>query len=130
MRDLVSNIGPAVSIAPDGNRTATVEGSGVDLRGFNSAAVLFQFAAVTDGTWTPAIEESDDNVSFTAATSDAVLGTLTAVTSASDETVQKAGYRGGKRYIRATITETVASTTGAKFAALVVKGHPASAPVA
>lgn len=130
MRDLVSNVGPVASIAPDTNRTATTEGAGVDIRGFESATVLFQFGVVTDGTWTPSIEESDDNVSFAAAPAGAVLGTLTAVTSSSDETVQKAGYRGGKPYIRAVVTETVASTTGAKFAALVVRGHPHVAPVA
>ncbi len=129
MRDLNSNISPAVSIAPDGNRTATVEGAGVDLNGFESASILFNFGTVTDGTWTPSVEESDDNVTFTAAAAGAVLGTLTAVTSANDEAVQKAGYIGGKRYVRAVVTETAASTTGAKFSALIVRGHPASAPV-
>jgi hypothetical protein len=130
MRDLISNIGPAVSIAPDGNRTATTNGSGVDLKGYESAAVLFQFGTVTDGTWTPSVEESDDNITFTAVAAGDLLGTLSAVTSSTDEAIQKASYIGGKRYVAAVVTETVASTTGAKFSALVVRGHPHSVPVA
>lgn len=130
MRDLSSNIAPAVSIAPDADRTATTNGSGVDLRDYDSAAVIFHFGAVTDGGWTPSIEESDDNSTFTAVDSSEIVGTLSEAVAASDNTIQKASYIGSKRYIRAVVTESTASTTGAKFSAIVVRGNAAQRPIA
>lgn len=130
MRDLSSNIGPASSIEPDGNRTATTNGTGADLQGYNSAAVIFHFGVVTDGTWTPSVEESDDDSSYSAVASTDLEGSLSAVTSSNDQATQKVSYIGTKRYIRAVVTETAASTTGAKFSAVIVRGRPHLAPVA
>jgi hypothetical protein len=126
-RDLHNAISTAVSIAPAANRTANTNGTGVDLAGFRSAVALVQFGTVTDGTWTPTIEESDDNSSFATATD--ISGSFTATTSANDETVQEVSYTGTKRYIRVVVTETVASTTGALFSALIVRGDPITKPV-
>ncbi len=125
MRDIVNNLGPAAALAPAA-RTASANGSGIDLRGFGSAMVLFQAGAITDGTHTPSVEESDDNVTFSAVSGADLEGTLAAM---SANTVQKVGYRGGKRYIRAVMAVTGA-TTGGLTAATVVRGHPAIAPVA
>lgn len=129
MRDLSSNIGPAVSVAPDGDRTASVNGSGVDLRDYDAAAVLFYFGTVTDGGWTPSVEESDNNSDFTAVAAADLVGALSAVDDTGSDTIQKASYVGSKRYIRAVVTESTASTTGAKFSALVVRGNAAQRAV-
>lgn len=125
-RDLHNAISTAVTIAPAANRTATTNGTGIDLAGYRSAVALVQFGVVTDGTWTPTIEESDDNSSFATATD--ISGSFTATTSSNDETVQEVSYTGSKRYIRVVVTETVASTTGALFNALIVRGHPITQP--
>lgn len=125
-RDLHNAISTAVSIAPAANRTATTNGTGIDLAGYRSAVALVQFGTVTDGTWTPTIEESDDNSSFATATD--ISGSFTATTSANDETVQEVSYTGTKRYIRVAVTETVASTTGALFNALILRGDPITKP--
>ena len=129
-RDLVSNILAALSIAPAANRTATTEGTGVDLRGFDSAAVIFNFGVVTDGGWTIGIEESDDDSTYTAVAADDIIGTPVEVVDSTDVRTYQLGYRGSARYIRAVVTESTASTTGALFSATVVRGDPLQAPAA
>lgn len=128
MRDLKSNISPAVSVAPAANRTATVNGTGVDLKGYDSAVAVVHFGAVTDGGWTPSIDDSDDNVTFGAVAAANLVGAFTEAVAASDDTVQYVGYIGTKRYIRVTVTESTASTTGALFSAAVIRGNPHIAP--
>jgi hypothetical protein len=127
-RALHANISAAVTIAPAANRTADTNGSGVDLAGYRSACALVQFGTVTDGTWTPKLQESDDNSTFTDVAAADLSGTFTATTSSNDETVQEVSYLGTKRYIRVAVIETVASTTGALFNALIVRGSPLTAP--
>ncbi|MFZ5762840.1 MAG: hypothetical protein ACOY8P_07950 [Thermodesulfobacteriota bacterium] len=126
MKDLKSNIKPEVTIAPAGNRNASVNGTGIDLQGFHSAAVTFAPATITDGTHTPKLQESDDNSTFTDVAAADQLGTLAALAS---DTVQTVGYKGGKRYIRGVVT-VAGATTGGIYAAMVIKGHPDLAPTA
>ncbi|MEE4384168.1 MAG: hypothetical protein V2J02_19385 [Pseudomonadales bacterium] len=129
-RDLASNISPAHSIAPDADRTATATGAGVDLRGFDSAAAVVHFGAVTDGGWTPKLQESDDDSTYTDVAAADLVGEFVEAVAASDNTVQCVGYRGNARYIRVVVEETTASTTGAEFGAVVVRGDPLQAPAA
>ncbi len=89
---------------------------------------LVQFGTVTDGTWTPKLEESDNNSSWNDVAAGDLSGSFTATTSANDETVQEVAYLGQKRYLRVSVIETVASTTGALFSALIVRGHPITEP--
>lgn len=126
-RDMQNEISAAVTIAPAANRTATTTGSAVDLAGFRSAVALVQFGTVTDGTWTATIEDSDDGSTGWTTVTD-LSGAFVARTSANDETVEEVAYLGTKRYIRVVVTETVASTTGALFNALVVRGAPITKP--
>lgn len=125
MKDQKSNLGAAASLAPAA-RTASANGSGVDLQGFNAATVAFQVGAITDGTHTPSVEESDDNAAFTAVAAADLIGSLANLAS---NTVQRVGYRGSKRYLRAVAT-VAGATTGGVYGALVVLGHPNEAPVA
>ena len=124
-RDLKSNIDIVASLAPAA-RTATASGAGVDLRGYESAVAAFVPGTVTDGAHTPSVEESDDDSTFTAVAAADLLGSLADLAS---NVTQRVGYRGSKRYIRAKITVSGAST-GAVDAALVIRGNAVQQPLA
>lgn len=128
-RDIKNNVDAAHSLEPAVRATGTTNGSGVDLQGYDSAMVLVYFGAYTNGTHTPTLEHSDDNSSFTAAASTDMDGSFTAVSSgAGANTLQRVGYRGSKRYVRAVMT-VASGATGAASAAVIVRGKAASAPV-
>lgn len=127
-RDFNKEISVASSIAPAAALTATTTGTGVDLAGYRSAAVIVHAGVVTDGTFTPSLEESDSSgTGYTAVAAGDLDGTFAAITSATDLNVQEVGYLGSKRYIRVVLTETVAST-GGLITATVVRGNPVTAP--
>ncbi|SBW05841.1 conserved exported hypothetical protein [uncultured Alphaproteobacteria bacterium] len=129
MRDLKNNISVVASLLPAA-RTASANGTSADLNGFGSAVAVVEFGTRTDGTHTPALEESDDGTTFTAAAASDLLGSFTACSSAStDEVVQRVGYIGSKRYIRVAMT-VASATSGALSSAVIVLGHPDFAPVA
>jgi hypothetical protein len=128
MRDLKSNIDAALSLAPAA-RTATAQGSAVDLQGYDGAAALVQFGTWTDGTHTPSLEESDDGSAFTAVVAADLVGAFTAVSgSGGSNSVQRVGYIGRKRYLRAVLTVSGA-TTGALTAASILRGIAHRQPV-
>jgi len=131
MRDMKSNVGAEVSIAPL-LRTTSVNGTGVDLRDYDSATVLISVGACTDGAFAFEVQESDDNSSFSAVSDDNLIGTEPTIDSDDDNTVKRVGYVGSKRYIRVVATETGGSpspATGCAFGATVLLGHPHIAPV-
>lgn len=125
MRDLKSNLDPRTSLAPAA-RTASANGSGVDLQGFDAALISFVVGTITDGTHTPSVEESTDNSVFTPVAATDLIGSLAALASSTNQSV---GYRGGKRYVRA-VSTVAGATTGGVYAAIVVRGRPSQAPVA
>lgn len=100
MRDLKNNLSVSQSLAP-ASRTASANGTGVDLQGKGAAAVVFHPGAIASGTWTPSVEESDDNSSFSAVAAADLEGTLGNLAA---NTIQRVGYKGVKRYIRAVLT--------------------------
>jgi len=124
-RDLVNDIDLQTSLAPAAY-TASTNGQGVDLRGFESAAIAFVAGTVTDGTHTPSVEESDDGSAWSAVAAADLDRSLANLASG---TVQRVGYRGAKRHLRAVLTVTGA-TTGAVATAVVVRGNAAQQPVA
>ena len=134
MRDLHNNIDLAVALntAAISSDTTTV-GNIIDLRGFNSAEFVIQSGTLTDGTYTPLLEEGDiANLSDAAAVVDAdLLGTeaLAVLLSTEDDAVKKLGYIGGKRYVRLSIVST-GTTSGGTVSALAVRGNPTDAPTA
>lgn len=126
MRDLEANLDYATSLAPAGNRTASANGTGVDLQGYDGALVIVAAGTITDGTHTPKVQESDDNSAFTDAAAADLVGTaLVAITTNS---VQKISYVGAKRYIRAATTVSGA-TTGGMYVAYVVRGDASRRPL-
>lgn len=129
MRDMKNNVDAKESIAPV-LRTTSVNGSGVDLRDYESAMMVFHSeAAINDGTHTPKMEESDDDSTYTDVAADDQEGTLAAFDS-SNEGIQRVGYKGAKRYVRGVITVTGSPGTGGIIGAMVMRGMPHAAPVA
>ncbi len=122
--DLKSNADVAQSLVPATRNTDT-NGSGVDLRGYEAAMVVFDTGAITDGTHTPTLEESDDDATYTTVAAADLQG---AFANLSANSVQRVGYIGGNRYIRAQCNSS--GTTGAAYSATIVRGRPHAAPLA
>tara|TARA_R100001244_G_scaffold131380_1_gene104560 strand:+ start:1846 stop:2289 length:444 start_codon:yes stop_codon:yes gene_type:complete len=135
MRDLANRVVPVSSIAPV-VQAADVNGTGVDLIGFNSATVVV--ASGVEGVTLSAsvyfeiiLEDSDDDSTYTAVTASTSVtnGSVSATgvfltLNANGETpqVSEIGYIGGKRYIRAVIDQTGTMGTGTPFSITVIKG--------
>lgn len=134
--DFVSSLGHS-------QRTATANGSEVDLVGFESAQVLIDVSAYTDGTHTFDIQEAPDDGTGSSGTfndvsdSDLLFDTDTAqinnngqlVIDASGDTGQyQFGYIGQERFLRVVTSSVTGTTTGATYGANVLKGHPRRAP--
>jgi len=131
IRDLLRLTQVSTSLQPAARVNGTVNGSTVDLRGYDGAVVTVTFGAYTDGTHTPTLQQSVDGVTFTTC----VFGTdtdgasdLVAVNGAGGaNTVQQIGYIGSQRYLRVVMT-TTGATTGALSSASVILGYPRNAP--
>ncbi len=129
IRDLNDQVDVALSLAPAARVNGTFNGTAVDLRGYDAAMLAVSFGAYTDGTHTPSLQHSDDGSSFAAVGASDVNGSFTAVSSgAGANTVQRVGYIGAKRYLRAVLTVTGA-TTGAVSEASVIRGEPRNRPL-
>ena len=114
----------AEAIAPAAY-TADANGTGIDLQGYDAAMVVFHPGTITDGTHTPKVQESDDNSTWNDVAAADQEGTLSAL---ANNTVQRVGYKGAKRYVKAVVTVTGA-TSGGVYGAEVVRGLPDIAPV-
>lgn len=130
IRDINDQVDSALSLSPAARVNGTFNGTSIDLRGYDSAMMVFNFGAYTDGVHTPALQHSDDGSSFVAVTAAEMNGGLAAVSSgAGANTTQRVGYGGIKRYVRASLVITGA-TTGALSEASIVRGDPRSMPLA
>jgi hypothetical protein len=123
MLDMKNNVAAKSSIVP-AVRNSTVNGTGIDLANRDMAIVVFHSGALTDGTHTPKVQESDDNSTFTDVAAADQEGTLAAITA---NAVQWVGYKGKKRYIRAVVTSS--GTTGCAYGASMIVGQGRKAPV-
>ena len=134
MRDLKNNIAGRHSIAPAA-RTATVNGSWIDTRGFGSVLAVVHCGEYTNGDFVPKLEHADaDNQSDAAAVAAGdLIGAFTPLdANADDNTVQLVGYTGGKRYVRLSADEdsSPAPANGAVFGGVILLGHPSKVPTA
>ncbi len=133
MHELHNNISPAVALdAAVITTDTTTVGNIIDTQGYEAIEFVIQSGTVTDGTYTPLIEEGDDSgLSDAAAVADSgLLGTeaAAAFAAADDDAVKRVGYRGGKRYVRLSMV-SAGTTAGAAFmAALALRGRPRHAP--
>lgn len=126
MRDLYSNIGAVLAIAP-AVQSAAADGVAVDLLGFDSVAFAVNTGAVAgSGDFGVKVQESDNGADFTDAAA-AVVDTNAPATLAAS-TSYKLGYRGFKRYVRLGLTK--AGGTSIALGAVAIKGNPRLAPVA
>jgi hypothetical protein len=122
-RQLSSSISVVETLAPAA-RTTTASGTGVDLAGYESATVVIHAGDWTDGVHAPAIQDSDDDITYTAADAAHVVGSLAAVSGeGSDDQVYVAAYVGPSRFIRVVQTVTGSPGTGLISSALVIRGH-------
>ncbi len=109
----------------------TTAGVEIDTQGYDSVTFLMQSATITDGIYTPLIEEGDTSGSLSAV-ADADL-TVTeasvAFVAADDNTVKKIGYLGNKRYVKLSYVST-GVTSGGTLSAIALLGGASQAPVA
>lgn len=137
MKDLANNISVVQSIAPV-VATADTNGTGVDLQFFESAVAVVD-TGIEGVTLSSSVkidfklEDSDDNSSFSAVTSQSHVtdGTvdsngifLTLDANAETPQVASIGYVGGKQYLRVVADFTGSHSTGTPIAASIIKGSP------
>lgn len=117
------------SIGPASRTNGTVNGTAVGLTasGADSALVAFISGAVTDGTHTPSVEESDTGTGgWTAVPVGQLTGSLTPITTSN--ALVEVGVQRSKAFLRAVLV-TTAATTGGNTAAVVVLGESGSTPI-
>ena len=113
------------------SNTTTV-GVEVDTQGFGAVTLAIQSATITDGVYTPLIEETDTTgtgYTTVAALDLTVTPASIAFIATDDNVVKKIGYTGSKRFIRLSLVST-GVTTGGAIGALAILGEPSHAPVA
>lgn len=134
MRDLHNNIKAEVAFDTAAiSSDTTTAGNIIDMQGYGSVEFIIQSATLTDGTYTPLIEEDDDSgLSSASAVADAdLLGTeaSAAFIASEDDEVKKVGYIGNKRYVRLSIV-SASTSTGGTVSAISVKANAGDLPVA
>lgn len=133
MRDLSSNISPVSTLAPAA-RTGTANGAGVDLQGYDAAAVVINIGDVTgtSPTATIKIQDSADNSTFAdVAAADLVDGgaEIALTDTTNDAQVHKRSYIGSKRYLRVALTAISGTGATVPSSAEIVRGRPSLSPV-
>lgn len=110
MRDIMNGLDLKRAISPQAARTdnTAIVSSVADLKGYDGAMLAINIGANTDAnaTFAVLIEDSDDNVSYSAVADEYLNGTeaLAGFDFDDDNELRKIGYSGIKRYLRATIT--------------------------
>lgn len=107
IRNTTESHSPMVSLAPQ-LVAATINGTGVDTAGYHGIAILIALGvfAGTSPTATLQVQDSPDNVTFTAvpAASLAGGGVIPQITPANANTMIRRGYVGTQRYVRVAVT--------------------------
>jgi hypothetical protein len=130
-KDLYHAIKVTQALAPAArSANSAVNGTDIDLSGFENALFELNVGAWTDGTHTPKLQEADDNGSGAPGTyadvaAGNMLGSFTAISSAPTASkTYKVGYvkyNTNKRWVRIVVT-TSGATTGAVFGASALLG--------
>jgi len=143
MRDLSHDLAFGSSVTVQTISAGNLTGSGVDLKGFNSATVLLVMGDIDEMGGSPQgsaridvqLQHSDDGSGWGNVTDGDVvdLSGVTSVTggivasTSDDRTPVAVGYVGDKRYLRAILQPTGLSN-GGPAGAVVIKGQPRHAP--
>jgi len=128
MRDLFSNIGAELALAP-AVQSAAVQGPAIDTNGFDSVAFTLNTGAIAGaGDFGVKVQESDTTTGgdFTDADAGVVKSNAPATLEASSS--YKLGYTGHKRYVRLALTK--AGGTSIAAGATAILGNAAERPVA
>jgi hypothetical protein len=126
-RDLHNSLKVSPSHNPQAvlSGNATTNGAIIDTQGFESLEFSIQSGVITDGTFTPNVQEGNDPALADAATVVAgdLLGTIAGATFAAtdDNVTKKIGYKGSKRYVRLQLIGA-GQTTGGFIASTAVQG--------
>jgi len=111
----------------------TTAGAIIDTLGYESVTFVIQSGTLTDGAYTPLIQDGDNSgLSDVAAVSDDFLvGTeaAAAFVLADDNTTKRIGYVGKKRYVRLNIV-SASTSSGGTFGAVCILGDAISQPTA
>ena len=125
MRDMKNNMDVVPSIPP-AVYSADADGTGVDLQGFDGAMVVISTGADVGSTHAPKVQESDVLGSgYTDVAAEDLEGAFSADIGAN--TVERVGYKGSKRFIKAFVATSGASLA---YGVNIIRGYPAQAPVA
>lgn len=128
MRDLYSNIGEVLALAP-AVHSAAAFGPAIDLLGFESAAFAVTTGAIVgDGDFGVKLQESDTGESEDFADVAAAQVDSNAPATLAENSAFKLGYRGFKRHVRLALTK--ASGTSIAASAVAIKGNARAVPVA
>jgi hypothetical protein len=144
MKDLYSHLKLIQALEPfkvlDATVPTTVE---IDLAGFNSSVIEISCAekpvgdtGTIDVTLTHAPDDGTGaSGSYAAVAAADVLGVTPVAgviknlaTGLVAKSVTRVGYVGGKRFIKAAVTETGSNATGTLMSITIIKGHPLDAP--
>jgi hypothetical protein len=130
LRDMKSQHDVVQSLPPVGLRaTGIYPGNAVDLQDIYGAMVVFSIGTWTDGTHTPSLLESADNITFTPVAAGDMRGSFTPISSAvGQNAAQRVDYIGNLRYIKANLV-TAGVTNGAPVEMFVVRGRPSVGPM-
>ncbi len=128
-RDALANVSPGFCILPQAI-AADVDGTGVEVRGFEEVEVQIAVGLYTDGTFTLLVEESADDVTYTTVAAGDLDGSVPVLSASTDNQIHRVGYMGSSRYVRLTVAEpTSPNPTGVVLACTIERRRPHNAPV-
>jgi len=134
MIDLHNDINIAQALAPAAVSDNTAQVCTViNNANYDAVEYVINIGALADAdaTFTVLLEDSSDNVTYSAVADDFLLGTETAASFQFDDDneTRRLGYNGSKQYTRMTITPAL-NTGSAIFGVTAIQGMPVHAPVA
>lgn len=122
--DLDRSINSTITLAPAA-RTASANGTGVDLAGFTECAAVLIAGIRTDGTHALKLQDSPDNSAFTDIPAAQLSGAFAA--DVVSTTTVEVGVLSSQRYVRAVATVS-GTTTGAVYAVQIVRAGARTEP--
>ncbi|MFD1656992.1 hypothetical protein ACFSL4_01760 [Streptomyces caeni] len=116
-----------IALASSTRTDGTVNGTTVDryqatAGEYRTVLFVVTTGTITDGSHAFAVQESDDDTTWTAAAADAVQGTAPTITNTDSDAVFDVGYVGVKRYARIVAVTTGATSGGVFSGAAVLYG--------
>lgn len=129
--DQKSDIKPLLALNTQtiGSSTTTV-GNVIDNAGYESLTFINSLGTRTDGTFTPLIEDSDDNVTYAPVADEFLIGTEAAAALTASNTIKSIGYVGTKRYVRESIVSSGVTSGSTGVSGVAIQGYPKHAPAA